>query len=69
MVESPNTGNWRIPGPCPTCGSPRLRAVSDSDGTNFICESCGDCWFYSMGWLGHVDSAPRAAMVKQGEGK
>jgi hypothetical protein len=42
-------------GPCPACGSERMRAVSDGFSTNFLCESCGVCWFYTMGWLGRVD--------------
>jgi glycosyltransferase involved in cell wall biosynthesis len=42
-------------GPCPDCASPGLRAVFDGYDTNFHCESCGACWFQSMGWLGRVD--------------
>jgi ribosomal protein S27E len=42
-------------GPCPDCASTALRAVFDGYDTNFLCESCGACWFQSMGWLGRVD--------------
>jgi hypothetical protein len=53
-IPVPKSG-WRAVGPCPACGSEDLRVVSDGHGANFLCESCGACWFYSMGWLGHVD--------------
>jgi hypothetical protein len=49
------TSGWCAIGPCPACGSEPLRAVSDGRGTNFLCESCGACWFFTMGWLARVD--------------
>ncbi len=59
MAELPGTpmptSGWCAVGPCPACGSERMRAVSDGYGTNFLCESCGACWFDSKGWLGRVD--------------
>lgn len=55
MQETEHTGGLAaLPGPCPACGS-ALRAVSDGYDTNFVCDSCGACWFYSMGWLGRLD--------------
>lgn len=48
---------WGLPGPCPECGGAPLRAVRAGHETNFLCASCGACWFYSMGWLGRVDPA------------
>ena len=39
---------------CPECGSSRLKAVFDGDETNFFCESCGRCWFVTMGWTTRV---------------
>jgi hypothetical protein len=43
------------PGPCPACGALHLRLVWDGFDTNWFCEACGACWFYSMGWFGRVD--------------
>ena len=60
-VRMPITG-WCAIGPCPDCGAEPMRAVSVQDReTNFLCESCGACWFFTMGTLGRVD--PFSALI------
>lgn len=50
-------------GPCPECGNGVLRPVSDSERTNFLCETCGRCWHPELGWVTRVDptSCPACA--------
>lgn len=48
----------RFDGPpetCPGCGGDRLRAVTDGEVTNFLCQGCGRCWHVSLGWVSRVD--------------
>ena len=40
---------------CPECGSTELSVAFDGEQTNFFCESCGQCWLISMGWVSRVN--------------
>jgi hypothetical protein len=40
---------------CPTCGAEELEAVAESDGTNFLCRSCWDCWHIELGRVHRVN--------------
>ena len=52
---------------CPGCGSDRLSLVYDGYDTNFFCESCGACWFVSMGWVSRVNPLTCPACSSQSE--
>jgi len=40
---------------CPECGMDDLVAVHDGRRTNIFCNSCGACWWMSMGWVRRVN--------------
>ncbi len=44
-------------GACPQCGDAQLRAVSDGELTNFLCERCGACWHTELAWVHRLDPA------------
>jgi hypothetical protein len=50
---------------CPTCGSNRIRIVSDGDYTNFLCEGCGRCWHVDFGRVSRVDPLSCAGCADQ----
>ena len=50
---------------CQTCGSNRIRIVSDGDETNFLCEGCGRCWHVDFGRVSRVDPLSCAGCADQ----
>ena len=55
-MDNDNVGQLAgLVGPCPRCSNGVLRAVSDGEGTNFLCETCGTCWHPELAWVTRVN--------------
>jgi hypothetical protein len=39
---------------CRVCGSDEMEAMSDGEGTNFLCNDCWTCWNLEMGLVRRV---------------
>ena len=46
---------WFRSQPCPACDRETLRPVANLGPTQWLCESCGDCWIPVQGNLHRVD--------------
>jgi hypothetical protein len=55
VVAGPEQFGLGVIDTCPECGSDDLVAVDDGRRTNIFCNSCGACWWMSMGWVRRVN--------------